>query len=821
MQTFDELSRETRSLIAATLRSRQYYLLTGSGVSLDSSGSLKSMYSASKLREVLCGVAEVPAASSLQQAYSMLTPQHIDEHLTSHYTCSSVGATAKILARFPWRRVYTLNIDDCFERAFSEIIDKLSLAPEALEIINYCDDFQDLAPDVAASIIHLHGVVSRSGEGYVFSHSEYARNMTRPNSWMLTLVQLIRMDPFIISGTSLEEVDVEYYLQQRSEGGGRSDVAPSILVEPYPNKLTERLCDSHGLVLYEGTAIDFLERFEQESGTVDLGWVNPTSDGFDELGLDRKTHALLSTVFERVRGEAEVRPSDVDKFLLGAENSWGALYAGADVPREVTVSLRSEILACASEKDNRVFLLLDEPGSGKTSLLMKVAQSLAREGEWVLWATGNEALDESVCAEILDELGGPLVVFVDNWADHASYYLRILADLDRRDVVFVGAERKYRRAYVESGLADEDVKIVDGQLELTIGEAGNLISRLEDAGLSAPGQIADKKREQFRKSLVGDPISVAACRIQNNFRSFDVIVRDMIRESSEAERKRYVAAAVSRFCFSGGIRRSVLLDAIPQARGEQLVADEAILPLSYAPGGRSFFVPARPVVADRVLNALIDRNSKWVAEIFVDLANALAPRVNRTQIRQRSPESRLSGRLLDYDQIVKRFIDQHAEYFYDGIRERWGWNARYWEQLALLKLDRYLVDRADPNLLRAGVQHARHAYDLERHPLSLTTLAKMLFFAMTEESKDLEELFAEGWELINRSIDVESKWDNIKATAFVVCFKGVLEYANAGGLLSGEQVERLRDVVAITYARRLRDPQLARLREEIRSFLPA
>jgi hypothetical protein len=226
-------------------------------------------------------------------------------------------------------------------------------------------------------------------------------------------------------------------------------------------------------------------------------------------------------------------------------------------------------------------------------------------------------------------------------------------------------------------------------------------------------------------------------------------------------------------------------------------------------------VPARSSISDRALVICRQKNPELVTQVFIDLAIALAPRVNRKEISRRSAASKLSGRLMDFDKIVNVFIPDGAEKFYQSIKTSWDWNSRYWEQCALLKLDHYLADKSNSSLLEEAIQNARFAYSIESHPLSLTTLAKMLFNAMDEDSNKNKEAFDEAWGLISQSIEIEANWTNISATAFVVCFSGVIRYVNFGGLLNGDQIERLRDIIAISYRRNLHGNNFRKIRDAV------
>lgn len=406
-------------------------------------------------------------------------------------------------------------------------------------------------------------------------------------------------------------------------------------------------------------------------------------------------------------------------------------------------------------------------------------------------------------------------MFVDDWADHFGFFGRVLAEVKRRDIVFVGTERTYRRPYIENGLSEENIGIVGSQLDLDFKEAQRLIVKFQTEGLSSEGALAGAELSRFARTIANNSISVAGCRIQNNFHAFDKIVGKLLTECGDEETRIYVTVGIARFCYAGGIHRSVLYAAQPSAKIAAMLDVYSPLPIVFSDRSQQYIVPARSATADRAISILHRSDSKLLADVFVNLANAIAPRVNRNEIRRRAPAAKLSGALLDFDRLVRRFINEHAEYFYEQIKDKWDWNSRYWEQCALLKLDRYLVDKSDKRLLEEGIQNARFAYSIETHPLSLTTLAKLIFSALEDGSKARVDLFEEGWELINQSIDIESNWANVKATAFVVCFNGVLTYLRVGGLLSGAQTERLRDVIAITHRRNMRSPQLLSLREQV------
>lgn len=813
MPRFSDLTADQISEVVEALRARQYYLLCGSGISLDSEGACGRMASASALRDTLCDLKSISRAKSLQQAYGLLDEEEKNKHLTIPYKCINPGETVSAITRYPFRRIFTFNIDDCLESSMSRILCEYDDIYSNVDIKNYNDDFSDLSSFEIQSIIHLHGSVLRPKEGYVFSQTEYTKNVVRPNSWMLNLVQLIRSEPFIVAGTTLDEPDVAYYLEQRNNISARGDVAPSILVEPYPDALTEALCEKHEFYLFHGTTLQFFEQIQGESAPA-IYWNPPPSSYLEKLSVPAREKAEFDAAFEIVP-KSLVADTSAAPFLLGGRLTWEKLEGNVDVPRDVFSSLRKVVDRHVQADEARLLVLLDEPGSGKSSLIRRLAFAAAKIHKNVFLFVGQSSVTETAIANVIDNIVGPVFIYVDNIADHGAFISGVLGHTKRSDIVFVCAERLYRRSYIETIFPDEDIGFVERHLNLSKTEGRRLISSYQSSGLSALGLLSNDQISKHAGEIAGDAIAVAACRIQNDFRAFDRIVQSLIGESSSDEIETYATVGVARFCYAGGVHRAVLYEARPSPAIERMLNPYSPMPLAYADRARQYVVPGRSVTAERVVTLLHEGEPDRLEEIFADLANALASRVNRGEIRRRSPAAKLAGGLIDYDRVIRLFINPLAEKFYEDISSGWSWNSRYWEQRALLNLDRFLSQPTDVGRLEEGIQNARFAYSIEHHPFSLTTLAKLLFAAMDEPSTSKDELFAEAWKLINNSIEIEIGWAGVKSTAFVVCFNGVLAYTRAGGRLNGQQISRLQDVVAITRRKSFRHKVLLNLRDQI------
>lgn len=811
MPHFMDLSNGQKLAIGRGLQRAEYFLLTGAGASLDSLGSNgELMKSASSLAKELRKINELPESTSLQQAYKLLNADQIEQTITVPYTCSVPGPTNKKIIQVPWKRIFTFNVDDCLECIVENKVNEFAFAIDSLQTIDFSDNYCDRNVDNIYSIIHLHGSVRN--RNYVFSHTEYAKSLTRINPWMSNLTQFMAGEPFVVAGTTLEEIDVEFYLQHRQPKSAISDPElPSILIEPYPNKLTYRLCEDHGFYLFEGTTLDFFTHIESVCGPLSDTILSSNIHSILPPSVPIKLQRRFSETFERPPSQP-LRPAANASFLLGAPLTWEMVQQNGDIARTKISAIDNQIAACLQDRI-QFLLILDDPASGRTSLAKRLAFRHAKIELYTFYYRGVERINDEDCANILGNLPGNCVIFVDDFADSSSFFTGMMYDLMDKNVLVVGFARKYRRNYIEDSLAEFDYAIIDSQLDLDIREARQLLLRSDSLGISDQPHNSTGIDPRVNQ-IIGQPISIANCRIQNDFEPFDKIVASIVADCDRPEIKLYAATALAHRCHPGGVPSSVL-NAMHEVSSSSAIGDlHAKLPIARSPDISGFVVPARSAMAERVLSVLKTSNSSLLSECIIEMSNIISSRVNRDAIRQRTPEAKLAAGLMDFDRTIKIFCNDDANFIYSQIEGNWGWNSRYWEQLSLMKLDRFFASKDDLLILREAIQNAKFAYGIEKHPLSLTTLAKALFAALDAKVLNKEAIFSEGWNLIYEAIQIERNWKRVKAAAFIIALKGVNSFIRNGGIIDGDTSEQIREVIRISKERKVKGRIIDRIRDE-------
>lgn len=699
----------------ASLFRGHYNLLLGSGTSLDSrNANGKPLLSTSNLAKKLCEAKGVSETTSLSRVSLLLSPDEITTYLTTPFSNCNPGATAFAVTRHVWRSIYTFNIDDVLENAYQKTRARQSAVPH-----NF-DAPYETSPNLGTvGIVHLHGFVRQPASGYVFSTADYGRVTRGLNPWMHVLSEILETEPFILSGTSLNEPDLEYYLQGRTPSSQRTNRGPSLLVEPYPDAVTEKLCELHGLTLVTTTLDAFLSWVETSFGPSPFpsALVVPSLSQTFSQSLPPSAQVEFFSSFELVKQSSANPEGEISPFFYGSAPRWSDVESNLDLPVKpeiaLTASLKNYLSDMQPKKD--FFLVLGASGSGKSTLVRRTAYSLAKDGFLVFNLSGKASIDLDNTRQVLSALTKPAVLLIDNFADHARSILSVVSGLPiKAPLAILVADRDYRADHIRRVFGD----ISPSEFLLPQWDSEkftDLIERYRQAGLVGSHE-ALRSTGKFANLLTNDSVAVAGCRILNDFKPLEQIIRSVWADASADEQKSYGLAALAEYCYSGGVSYSILKRAHRNDALNGQLVNATALPLAYSADG-DYVLPLNPILGERILQGLSRNKPRLLSSLFQHLALALAPYVNRHTIVRRSPEARLAGRLFSAESVVKPLLGDQAEQFFIAVKDRWEWNSRYWEQRALLL--------QDTNLEQA-IQFARHAVAIEDHPFTKTTLASLL-----------------------------------------------------------------------------------------------
>ncbi len=517
--------------MAGTLRAGRYSLLLGAGASSDSrSQAGEELMSPELLRLDLIDRKKLKHTSSLARSYAQLAPDEVEKWITRRFEHSTPGEAAKLLTGFYWKRIYTLNIDDSLEAAYTG-----EEGVQRSDPITYLAPYSTDDDPGSVQIVHIHGWARRPDDGYVFSLPEYASTMGPGNPWVHVLAQTLATDPFIVAGTSLEEPDIEYFLSGRRPTSVRADRGPSFLVEPHPDPGTKRDCARHGLNLYQGTLTQFLREIGAAfpERPIPLGATKPLSANYFTAEVTPKELALLARDLPHEMALQAVEDADL-AFYVGREPTVSDIALARDISRESTLKIKSLIRNRYRSKawSPHFIYVEDTAGAGKTTILSRVAYDLAAEGFHVFTFPSLWTPDLANSAKLLTSFRFPFVIIADNFADNVGVVTELYRQIYRDDFLILCADRSYRTQHVYQSMGGFEMKRFSLD-RFSEGEANELIAKMDGYGLTS-GK-SETTGESSAKTLLGDFIAIAVCRIMNDYRPVEKIIELLIRDADENE----------------------------------------------------------------------------------------------------------------------------------------------------------------------------------------------------------------------------------------------------------------------------------------------
>ena len=158
------------------------------------------------------------------------------------------------VSRYPWKKIYTVNIDDLVENVYRKNKVKLLVQNQPSQKKKETD--QDL------EYIKLHGCVNGPREELVFSRKEYSNLISgRMNFKLNDLVHDIQYENFLFIGASLDEADIDSYVT-KYEQAGYFRKGKMIFVDPKPTIRFRNRVKAFSGILLEWTTEQFMAFLE-------------------------------------------------------------------------------------------------------------------------------------------------------------------------------------------------------------------------------------------------------------------------------------------------------------------------------------------------------------------------------------------------------------------------------------------------------------------------------------------------------------------------------------------------------------------------------
>jgi len=388
----------------------------GAGFSVLAESELGKLPCGDGLKNELCAEFLNKRTSSLQLAQLCKQIQAtkkklLNEFLIKRFNVKSFNPKYHSLKRINISNFFTTNIDDLIHKIYSD------------SDSHYVQDMMVNGPSFAdksgINYIALHGCILYPHHSFDFTPTEIASSYSRDRDKWAVFTDLISQIPTLYWGYRLEDSGTLEVFSKFSEGNTRKAESWIQLRDK-----DEELIDYYKSLGMQYLIADTEELLDYFQSFVCAGAKIKKAAGPKKLKFPEYMIPNLSSVPVRTK----------DEFYCGSDPTWYDIFTDVPVKTSHILSLKNAILA------NENTIVMGPPASGKTTLMMQVANDFAASEECLFITSITEKKARLLCRECIKNKVNPYI-FIDNAADfNDAIAIIVNANIAKRLII---ADRDY------------------------------------------------------------------------------------------------------------------------------------------------------------------------------------------------------------------------------------------------------------------------------------------------------------------------------------------------------------------------------------------
>ncbi len=592
---------------------------------------------------------------------------------------ASIPDSYRIWFSAPWRRCYTLNVDN-IEVAVSNRFD----IPRSIRSFSATTTTDIAQPhEDVLEVVHLNGMVGDALDSLTFSEFDYGLRQTQPDAWFSNCTADILSKPVVFVGTELREPTIWQYLSYRQSKGvrGTHEYRPgSYLVVPKLDAARILMLDNLNITHVPLDAEGFAEILASLTEETARG-LRALGERVDSAALHRRPSRVSELVGEKARPDRE--------YLLGDEPTWSDLTEGIAAVRQFDTELADTALAALRREETlEPVLITGTAGSGKSTSLMSLGLRLTAAGIPSYWIDETFDIRPAAISEIPRIEEGPVAILIDDidlWGGIGASWIRDIPPT-RPSVLLVAALRSARVEGRFDSTALGGVRTVTAPMPpLDDGDIRSILATLKLhnrlgvlRGMSTQDQVQAFKMKAGRQLLVAMIEATSGVSLREK-------VYEEFSQLQEAERLLYaIVCVVTSQRYS--MDREGLLLAVGDATNSTLNALESLVRshLITRETIHAGYQARHRVIADEVVTEM--RNGNLARQALSGICFMLATRVRRDTETQSRPFRQLI-RFINHDYLFRMAGAETARDIYQDIESLLSWDYQYWLQRGSLELE--------------------------------------------------------------------------------------------------------------------------------------
>lgn len=487
-----------------------------------------------------------------QAAKSYIGQQCLIELLNKYFKNTRPSEEYKYLVNLPLTRIYTLNIDDCIERAF--YFENSTQSKRTIEIYRNNDPLKETDQFFhRLDLIKLNGDINYPKDGFIFSEQEYAQGSTKEPLWYSELARDFNRNVILFIGSKLKE-PLLWHQIEKYKARTNSESGVSYVLTPDTLSFVEDInLKNKNLQHIQGTLTDLIEWFKdnypngytpKQIITSKRPELQGLLDDTSEVALFEKVIPISISSLSLLEGREE---DGIREFYKGFKPSW------ADIVLEVPARLKKvdefyDIIINDYKHNSlsTLYLIKGSAGSGKTTALKKIALDLSNNTDLPVYYLDESKHDFIELISMLDEKnnGNHYFLCLDRLGNFYRYLLEVFKKSSK--AIFISCEKS---SVLSRKLPQHFYQYISRQVdisEIDYSDVPKILEKIEKYGSWLRlSKMTEKQRteEIFNKSK--KQLLIGLLEATSGFGFHEIIKNDYSLITDDSERYLIILSGIA------------------------------------------------------------------------------------------------------------------------------------------------------------------------------------------------------------------------------------------------------------------------------------
>lgn len=388
---------------------------------------------------------EGESLKSVYAAAKSVMGDQVNGVLERHYKHCKPSNDYAELIKYPFRRIYSLNIDDAIEnvpKSSGEFI--LNVRRRFDAVVEVDQLFKEI------DYIKINGDILHPRDGFVFSDQDYGIGSAQVPVWYRELARDYFKYTFLFIGTKIQE-PLFYHQVEKYKIESASSVLKSYVLVPSMSSIDKKMLASSNIEYIDGSLSDFINwlssEFPSPPSSRDM-MINVRPELKLAFGENKGNLSVFSNVTPVARSSLALidegsSNSGVRGFYKGFKPTWRDILDGVPANLKKVRSFYDGCLSGERANPQDLYVLFGAAGCGKSTALKQIALDLCDEGNRSVYFLEEYKEDLESLIKYLDERHEkPYFVFFERVGDIAYQLSDALKGGLTKKAIFVTAENQ-------------------------------------------------------------------------------------------------------------------------------------------------------------------------------------------------------------------------------------------------------------------------------------------------------------------------------------------------------------------------------------------